>query len=278
MRLRRLALAALLLLAAAAARGETLFYQPQSRDARWSAAQWQAIWRASRAAGVDRLIVQWTSHGDEDFGGASGWLRASLAQAAAAGLQLVVGLHHDPDYFRRSADAADLDLYWQRLLAESARQHARLRDWQLPVAGWYLPAELDDRTFADPARRAQLTARLGTFAARLERPLHLSAFSAGQLTPAAYAAWLDGLRQAGLQPWWQDGAGTAALPAGARAAYRDALPCAVGVIHEAFRQTSAAGQPFRAEPREPAADSGCHPRAVFSLRYRPWARQLDTPP
>ena len=67
---------------------------------------------------------------------------------------------------------------------------------------------------------------------------------------------------------------TTVLATSALARYRAELPCTVGLSHEAFRQTSAPGQPFSAEPSEPHADSGCHPRALFSLRYRPWASLL----
>lgn len=263
-----------LLLALPPAWGEALFYQPQSRDGRLSAAQWQGLWRATRQAGVDTLIVQWSRYGDEDFGGADGWLRASLTQAAQAGLGLVLGLQHDPQYFSRAADAEGLPFYWQRLFAGYRQQQVALAAWQLPVAGWYLPAELDDRSLGSPALRAAFVTQLRSFRQGQTLPLHLSAFSAGRLSPAAYADWLAGLQGPGVQLWWQDGAGTAALPAAARTRYRAALPCSVGLIHEAFRQTSAAGQPFRAEPREPQADSGCHPRALFSLRYRPWASLL----
>lgn len=263
-----------LLLALPPAWGETLFYQPQSRDGRLSAGQWQALWQATRQAGVERLIVQWSRHGEEDFGGANGWLRASLGQASEAGLSLVLGLQHDPQYFARAADAEGLPFYWQRLFAGYRQQQVTLAAWQLPVAGWYLPAELDDRSLGSPALRAAFATQLRAFRQDQALPLHLSAFSAGRLSPAAYAHWLAGLQGPGIQLWWQDGAGTAALPASALARYRAELPCTVGLIHEAFRQTSAPGQPFSAEPSEPHADSGCHSRALFSLRYRPWASVL----
>jgi hypothetical protein len=49
----------------------------------------------------------------------------------------------------------------------------------------------------------------------------------------------------------------------------------VGIVYEAYRQVSAEGQPFRAEPATPdASTEGCHPTAVFSLRYRPWGQVI----
>ena len=50
----------------------------------------------------------------------------------------------------------------------------------------------------------------------------------------------------------------------------DALPCSIGIAREVFRQVSAVGQPFRAQPATPQTSApGCHPTAVFSLRHRP---------
>ena len=54
--------------------------------------------------------------------------------------------------------------------------------------------------------------------------------------------------------------------------YEQALPCRVGVVREAFRQVSAPGEVFKAQPADPKRGTGCHAEAVFDLRYRPWAR------
>ncbi|MNE68284.1 hypothetical protein D3C80_1639370 [compost metagenome] len=76
--------------------------------------------------------------------------------------------------------------------------------------------------------------------------------------------------------WWQDGAGTERLAPLVRQQYQAALSCSIGIVHEAFRQVSKEGQPFRAVAATPHAQAGCHPTAVFSLRYRPWAKGLLT--
>ncbi|BAN47484.1 hypothetical protein PCA10_17520 [Metapseudomonas resinovorans NBRC 106553] len=223
------------------------------------------------------LIVQWTAYGDSDFGGADGWLAQALRAAHEQGLQLVLGLYMDPAYYQRQQelDNPGLAAYWQHQLGRSLAQQRVLRDaWKLPAAGWYLPLELDDQQFQAPERREALARQLRDMRSRLDAPLHLSAFSAGKLAPSAYAEWLADLHDLGIQVWWQDGEGTAALPARVRRAYAAALPCSLGVVREAFRQVSKPGQPFRAVPAEPAKASGCHPDAVFSLRYRPWGKAL----
>ncbi len=223
------------------------------------------------------LIVQWSAYGNDTFGGPDGWLARALRQAQAAGLKLILGLYLDPDYYQRldQLDTPGLDSYWQYQLGRSLAQHRLLRHtWQLPLDGWYLPMELDDLHFLDASRRKTLQNQLKDFASQLDAPLHLSAFSAGKLAPSTYAGWLQDLAGLGIHVWWQDGAGTTRLPIAVRQAYAAALPCHIGIIQEAFRQTSSAGQPFHAEPSPPSGDTGCHPDAVFELRYRPWSQPL----
>ncbi|AXQ48053.1 DUF4434 family protein [Pseudomonas vlassakiae] len=256
---------------------QRLFYQPLNRDAAVTQSQWQQLWHATKAQGGTTLIVQWSAYGDSDFGGAQGWLANSLREAHAQGLELVLGLYLDPAYYQRieELDGDGLNTYWKSQLGRSLSQYQQVRQhWQLPVAGWYLPMELDDLHFRDSSRREALYSQLQAFNRRLDKPLHISAFSAGKLAPRVNGAWLDQLAGLGLTVWWQDGAGTGRLPPLVRQRYEQALPCRVGVVREAFRQVSGPGQPFRAEPAPPKMSGGCHAEAVFALRYRPWARSV----
>ncbi|TDF84154.1 DUF4434 family protein [Pseudomonas sp. H9] len=269
----------LLALSLSATADQRVFYQPLNRDASLSPAQWQALWKATAAQGGKTLIVQWTAYGDSDFGGADGWLANSLRGAHEQGLQLVLGLYMDAAYYQRinELDSAGLATYWKAQLGRSLTQQQRLqRDWKLPVAGWYLPMELDDVHFNDQHRRQALYTQLQAFRQRLDAPVHVSAFSAAHLSPAANGAWLQQLAAVPLQVWWQDGAGTQRLSPWVRQQYLSALPCSVGVVQEAFRQSSRPGQPFTAVAATPEPHTGCHPTAVFSLRYRPWAKGLLT--
>lgn len=251
---------------------ERLFYQPQNADASLDAAQWREIWQQSVANGVHTLIVQWTRYGDEDFGGADGWLAQALREAENQGLGLILGLSYDPAYYRHLPDNSRFATYWYRQLSRALAQQQRLAEWRLDPVGWYLPLELDDRLFRDAATRDELQRQLETFTARLERPLHVSVFSGGFLAPQVFADWLATLAQSGIRVWWQDGRGTAALDSPVRQAYEDALGCRIGIVREAFRQTSRPPAPFEAEPMPPHAAPACHASAVFSLRYRPWAQ------
>jgi hypothetical protein len=264
---------------------ETIFYQPLNRDGSLGPQQWQQIWQQARTHGFDRVIVQWSAYGDERFE-QDDWLLASLAEADRQGLALVIGLAADPAYFQTVLQPGWKDRfndYWAGLqrqsLAQQQRLLPRLRQLGLPVAGWYLPAELSDRLFAEAPRREAIRSQLQQLASRLDQPLHISAYSTGQLSPDANGAWLQQLQDAGLQVWWQDGEGIAELPALVRRAYLQAVPCPVGIVREAFRQTSTAGAPFTAVPATPQPPLACHPNAVFALQYLPWATALrPTPP
>jgi hypothetical protein len=257
---------------------ERIFYQPLNVDASLSQAQWQRIWQDTAKQGVHTVIVQWTAYGDSDFGGAHGWLADSLKLAQAQGLNLVLGLYLDPAYYQRidELDNAGLATYWQAQLGRSLAQRQRLhKDWKLRVSGWYLPMELDDVHVLAADRRQTLQRQLKDFAGQLDAPLHVSAFSAGKLAPPVNGRWLAELAGLGIQVWWQDGAGTERLPPLVRQGYAQALPCSVGIVQEAFRQVSAQGTAFRAEPVNlQTASAGCHPGAVFSLRYRPWGKVI----
>ncbi|MGE1172860.1 DUF4434 family protein [Pseudomonas sp. BW7P1] len=257
---------------------ERVFYQPLNVDAGLTPAQWQKVWQDTARQGARTVIVQWTAYGDSDFGGANGWLADSLKLARQQGLQLVLGLSMDPAYYKRidELDSAGLGAYWQAQLGQSLAQQQKLRqEWNLPVSGWYLPLELDDLHFLAADRRATLQRQLQDFAAKLDAPLHVSAFSAGKLAPTVNAQWLGDLTAAGAHVWWQDGAGTGRLPPLVRNGYSSALPCSVGIVREAFRQVSREGEPFRAEPARPDdTATGCHQSAVFSLRYRPWGQVI----
>ncbi len=258
-----------------------LFYQPQETDRHITPAQWKNIWQQTRANGYDTIIVQWTSYGDTDFGGKNGWLAKSLQLAQADGLSLIIGLHMDPAYYNRLSeiDTAGTGAYLENQLGLSLKQADSVRqNWGLNITGWYVPLELDDWNFAQKARRDIMTQRLQGLADRLNHPLHISSFSGGKLTPDAYAHWLESLDAAGIHAWAQDGAGTGTLPAFARKTYLKALPCKIGIVLEAFRQTSKENEPFRAIPA-PAdtKQTQCHPIAVFGLRYMPWAKPFFRP-
>lgn len=284
MKLRHLVL--LLLMLPAVTQARHLFYQPQNRDAPLTQEHWDDLWTQALDGGFDTVIVQWTAHGPSSFDGPEGWLREALQSAANTGLALVLGLDYDENYYTIMFSEQDKVYYWHHLLSRARQQQRALREWSLPIAGWYVPYELDDVIYQDRTLLNDIALQLRSFAEQSELPVHISAFSSGQLSPAVYARWLQTISESGLKVWWQDGAGTGRMPDEAIAAYLQNLPCAIGVVSERFRIISDATAPFQGVPADARAavnpdpvGYGCHAEAVFSLRYLPFAERLrrDSP-
>lgn len=208
-------------------RADTVFYQPLSQHAAVSAAHWQQLWQTLRSDGHQQLIVEWTRHDDEDFGGEGGWLNTALRQAEQAGLQLVLGLHRESYYDTVLASLGQPGhspvYFWHYLLSLSQVQRQRLQGWQLQPVAWYLPFELDDSQYRSHDLLRELAYQLAGFSALDQRPVHLRVHASGQFSPQAYAQWLGLLSHEGVQLWWQTGA----MPEVARQGYREALPAGV---------------------------------------------------
>ncbi|MFC5581758.1 DUF4434 domain-containing protein [Rhodanobacter terrae] len=287
--LRRLAGLTLLLATQLAGATTAIFYQPQLRDREIAQAQWPSMFAQVRARGFDTLVLQWTRYGDA-FGDRAGhaWLLQRVREARAAGLRIVLGLDSDPAFFQRQeASTGELGGYLDTLSrrdAEVARQWAGDLGSEA-IAGWYLPIEIDDRRWRDPAARRRLQDYLAAERRQLDgivrRPVYVTSFFAGNMTPSSYAELLADLQRSGVRAWVQDGAGTGRLNRGERELYLDAASqCAgmhaQGIVYEIFRQTGA-DKAFTASAL-PTVEAGaalaqrapCGGDSVFfELRYLP---------
>ncbi len=285
---------ALLLSTLRAEAATAIFYQPQLRDREIAQAQWPSVFAQVRARGFDTLVVQWTRYGDA-FGDPAGhaWLLQRVREAHAAGLHIVLGLDSDPAFFQRQeASPAALDAYLRTLSRGNAEVARR---WvgdlgSAAIAGWYLPLEIDDRRWRDPAVRRQLQDHLAAEQRELDgvapRPVYVTSFFAGNMAPSRYAELLADVQRSGVHVWVQDGAGTGRLAAGERELYLGAVghckePHAQGVVYEIFRQTGK-DSAFTATAL-PAAEAGvalaqrapCGGDSVFfGLRYLPGVAQV----
>ncbi|GGY13998.1 hypothetical protein GCM10008098_00790 [Rhodanobacter panaciterrae] len=236
-----------------------IFYQPQLRDREVAQAQWPSVFAQVRARGFDTLVVQWTQDGDA-FGDPAGhaWLLQRVHEAHAAGLRIVLGLYNDPAFFHRlevealqKTQLAVPDDYLPGLLRHNAEVARR---WGADlggeaIAGWYLPIEIDDMHWRSPAARKQLEHYLAAERRQLDgiaqRPVYVTSFFRGNMTPSRYAELLSDVQRSGVRVWVQDGAGIASaegLEGGVRALYLGAVsqcasPHVHGIIYEIFRQT-----------------------------------------
>ncbi|GGP23095.1 DUF4434 domain-containing protein [Silvimonas iriomotensis] len=290
MRAAKLALLALLSLPALAHAMTALFYQPQTRDNSVPDAAWPGLFASVKHAGFDTLVVQWTQNG-EAFATPQekDWLAQRMTDARKAGLNLVIGLNGDPDFFVRqrqplriletyfrSHSHADAQLaqYWVKRLRADA------------ISGWYLPLEIDDVRWRDAEALTSLSHWLSQSAGQVrkaaDKPVYTSSFFAGHMAPQQFAAMIGQVaQQSGVKVWVQDGAGTGKLNAAERGVYLQALgqcdkPAARGVIYEIFRQTGT-DEAFTAERRSVdevrtllQQRAPCQGDSVFfSLRYLP---------
>jgi hypothetical protein len=292
-----LAVCALWLAPLLAQAGTAIFYQPQLRDRDVAATSWPPLFAEVRARGFDTLVVQWTRYGDA-FADPAGhaWLLQRVREARAAGLRIVLGLDSDPAFFQRQeASAEDLGTYLSALSRRNGeaagRWSAELGDEA--IAAWYLPIEVDDRRWRDPAARRHLLDYLTQERRQLERiaarPIYVTSFFAGNMTPQRYAELLTDIERSGVRAWVQDGAGTARLAPAARSLYLQAAgDCtathAHGVVYEIFQQTgedkafTASALPIKQADQALAQRAPCSGDTVFfELRYLPGMTALRPP-
>ncbi|MGY3945641.1 DUF4434 domain-containing protein [Aeromonas tecta] len=270
-----------------------IFYQPQLRDAAISEARWDEILAQVKREGFDTLIVQWTRYGEaftkpEE----KAWLTARLKRADEAGLTLILGLYSDPDFFQhQDQSAGHLDRY---LGQQESHNLSLAQEWQEllgegRIAGWYLPAELDDFNWREPERQVLLARHLENLGKDLHElnpvPVYISSFFTGKMSPQAYRELLTRMADKGVSLVVQDGSGTGVLSQPERDLYLSALePCegrVAGLVHELFVQQRGSGE-FKAEPLAESqqralwsAPNRCgSQRWFFSLRYLPGLADL----
>lgn len=270
----------LLLVVPFASAMNAVMYQPQLRDTTVSDAQWQSVLSKLKGQGIDTLVLQWSRYDDAFTGGESrAWLERKAQLTTASGLKLVIGLAADGQFFERQKQPIPaLENYLNHLRANDV---AVAKRWvevlgEQAISGWYISSELDDRRWRTPqmqqvAENWMNNTRL-SLAAVADKPVAVSSFFAGNMTPDSYRKWITTLNHSGVKVWMQDGAGTQVLTETERALYLQA-PSA-GKVIELFRQDKQA-ETFKAQPAPAAYQQKLlstpvpqgQDRIFFSLRY-----------
>ncbi|MEZ2574248.1 MULTISPECIES: DUF4434 domain-containing protein [Buttiauxella] len=270
----------LLLVVPFASAMNAVMYQPQLRDTTVSDAQWQSVLSKLKGQGIDTLVLQWSRYDDAFTGGESrAWLERKAQLTTASGLKLVIGLAADGQFFERQKQPMPaLENYLNHLRANDV---AVAKRWvevlgEQAISGWYISSELDDRRWRTPqmqqvAENWMNNTRL-SLAAVADKPVAVSSFFAGNMTPDSYRKWITTLNHSGVKVWMQDGAGTQVLTETERALYLQA-PSA-GKVIELFRQDKQA-ETFEAQPAPAAYQQKLlstpvpqgQDRIFFSLRY-----------
>lgn len=270
---------------------QAIFWQPQLRDNTVSTTQWATLMQTLRGEGFDTLVLQWTQYGTA-FADENGHqlLEQRAAAAHAAGLKVIVGLHADPEFFTRQKQSATaLSHYLGGLRVADLQQAKRWVDNpDFRPDGWYLSAEVDDLNWRNPQAREQLLKWLGDTRQQLaqldNKPVYISSFFAGNMTPESYTAMLAEIEKSGIAVWIQDGYGVKKLTPPQRQLYLDsAAGCqsatpARGIVYELFQTQP--GKTFTAGSLSPEElntrlrqKTACgKDRLYFSLRYLPIAK------
>ena len=252
------------------------FLQLLADHADWDQARWETLFAAMRAIGVAEAVVQWSVNGDAPTYASKHFkaapqvsLPAVLQAAQAQGMRLVLGLVHDPEYWEKiKRDPKLVRVYCRWLLLnslEAAREVAALAKDNPAFAGFYIPQEIDDRSWLAPEREKVLHEFLANLTEGLHaiapgKPVAIAGFATAFAEPALLRQfWQRLLAETGIdRALFQDGIGVAKLRPGEAGIFLEAVSQAAQAagraftpIVETFTQVDGApinDKPFRAEP------------------------------
>lgn len=191
------------------------FIQPWRDDLLLSNTQWAERVADARRLGCPDLILQWTRHG-ADYALDGDLLARLLDFVLAAGCRLRVGLPYDPAYWAvlEGHDGRARDAF----LATAAEECRRFMDaapfaGHPAFAGWYVPYELDQASWARPEDVAALVGFLRAVRqAGGTVPMAVSCFhSRNDPGRTLLDLWRALPQDLGLRPLVQDGVGVFGL-------------------------------------------------------------------
>lgn len=191
------------------------FFQPWRGDFDdW--AVWRTRFELMRRLGCEQLVLQWVEYadGNDRFAASASALDRLFDLAGAHGLTLRIGLPFDNGFWATAAAGErQIGAHLETVLSRQKR-HLETASYagHSAFAGWYLPQELDDYTWRQPAVRDRLLNYLSEIAAaaagRGDRLLAVSTFHSVMATEGAWPdLWSAILERVALVPLIQDGAG-----------------------------------------------------------------------
>lgn len=185
------------------------FIQLLSAHQGWTKEDWERLFGYLRQLKVSSLIVQWSVFDKLEFFNdtndqlqTDGPLNFILNEAEKAGMDVFVGLKHDPDYWNAIArDTSSIRNY----LADMARTSKDLADRLTPLLkkyasfqGWYITEEIDDSSWRTLDAQRILFEHLNDLSAHLhnlfpDKRVALSGFCNAEMTPGAFELFWDNL-------------------------------------------------------------------------------------
>jgi hypothetical protein len=187
-------------------------------------AEWGQLFNELRTIGINTLFLQWTildrkplfrtvRHETTD----NTPIAAILDLATRSGIRVWFGLTMDSSYWDKIKQSPELlKPYFRKRLQDLVGflDDLNATTAGAPFAGWYIPDEIDDRTWLDPTKRNILKKYLAETVAlvKARRPgskVAISGFSNSFADPDLLAAfWVDVIRASGIDLLlFQDGVG-----------------------------------------------------------------------
>jgi hypothetical protein len=208
------------------------------------AAEWQQLFDELRAIGINTIFLQWTVLDRKPLFQTARHetavdtpLASILDLAARSGIRVWVGLAMDSSYWEEIKQTPQLlKPYFRRRVQEMAGflDNLNATTAGAPFAGWYIPDEIDDRTWLDPDKRAVLKRYLTETVALLKArrsgsKVAISGFSNSFADPDLLASfWADVIRASGIDLLlFQDGVGEGKVALEDIGLYYEALDRAV---------------------------------------------------
>lgn len=275
------------------------FVQLDRQHEGWTTERWRREFATLSDLGLGTLVVQWCrepglSHlapaPDAPLPSTS-TVATLLRLANEQGVELYLGLYHDPAFWTRIAAPAPEVQGYLRGLANThlavARELVTLASGAASFRGFYIPQEIDDLHWRKADKRALLADYLKTLHTGLRglapgAAVLVSTFAKGHTSPRGFAAaWAEWLAAAPLDAvLFQDGFGDGSHSAATLTRYLEELaalggPTRLWSVVETFRVLEQGEGVFRADSapfarvREQLAVAApfSDRRVAFSLRY-----------
>jgi len=191
------------------------------------------LFQKTRSMGFDTVFLQWSSYDDVSFyhdprpSKKNNARLTSIIQAACkADVKLWLGLHHDSQFWERSAQSkAQVKTYLNQRLVDLKQRLPALElaiNAAVPhvrcIEGWYISDEIDDMTWADADYQQLLVNNLNATKQLLKKsrpkwPVAISGFTNRVKNPLEYGQFWDNLlTETGIDLLlFQDGVGAGKL-------------------------------------------------------------------
>jgi hypothetical protein len=188
----------------------------------WSRDQWRERLTATHALGCKEIFVQWVgidSEPDSTWIAPDSMVQLLLDESAELGMGVHLGVPYDERWWSAIGNKNDavLDAFLASTRERSA-SYMQTALWTLHDAfrGWYIPYELEQYHWADPARLDKLAGWLGSFSevavATSGQPPTVSTYYSQLPTTGTLAdMWSTLLDRVNVHPMIQDGVGVAGI-------------------------------------------------------------------